>query len=502
MKIKNLTVPFDIYNIYHNTNLDLDGNYNRTIAMINNDSIDDISNNPNDLMTLNSKSVDETFGVVPIVITTFRDNKITMSKDKIESVCRNHQLNKIQDSFFDSSNPYIGHHKDLNAMNPDTFLLTMNFVLNYTSDNIYVKDIHGIVKTIPPIHIKKANKASIERDNVVILTLHNLINPYKAKSDLNKDNYLKRLCSMYKDSTNELEKEIYKVADVIYRNAENLLIQNETLKNYGNSNIIDKNSSIIKVMTYGKINLAQELSNNEDSVYIANKYLVISKNPYITKLKHPMHNPVVFESSLMDSMKDFNKFCFIVDNFDKIKNEKYIYVVNKAIRIKKIKSNILKDGFYYSLNLDGLNEPLLSLEELNNCNYIFNSEEDALKPRDVELIKAEYELKLTNSRYELEDKKIKSEASKSDIEHELLRQKKELEEMKLKFENERIERDDYYSRRKMYRDDYYESMRFSRNDYIDSIKFSRDVIGEFLKLFTGVIAGGAAMYILIKKFGK
>lgn len=173
-------------------------------------------------------------------------------------------------------------------------------------------------------------------------------------------------------------------------------------------------------------------------IYLCNNEVILSINPEIADIPHPLSNgrSYLSDNEPIKGFKGTYQLTIdLVDNDQSVK-DKFLYISGNIVRIKPFEDNMRANGLYIAHTLNGerisLEDSYFDLESLEEA-HVYNTYEEAVTHGNPDLLLAKY--KFQQSKAELEHSSMSKEDRRreSDI-------KRELELLKLKYENELAER--------------------------------------------------------------
>jgi hypothetical protein len=424
-------------------------------------------------------------------------------------------------------------------------LTTTTLVLNMSHRDLYYKDFTNIPKYAPgnPKH-----NISSHEGKIYIMNIYHMPNP----SFFDRARILYTgLLNKYENMTGDIYSELKLVIRAVFDAANK--VQGVPTKSdislepfggqIGNSGYgQDRRSTpsprraddYLHVVTYTELKV--HLFDDNSSIYVTNKGILLSIKDPLDIEEHPSANSDnPFSSAKYQDAVYNNIFnVMLVDNEDKF-NDKYIFLLDRVIKIPKIRQASVPSGLYVNTKVNGMAASVYyQIEEAIDKKIIFDTEEEALNNKDqnklIEREKQEFErFKLENmnrlvekeSRIkelehkikELEhnskEKIIKHDEAKAahseEYEKEINRYKKEIEQLKLKnikeqYEQERkaLEEKNIYEQQRHYMD----IEKRKRDDFYNYQEHRRDSAVELIKLTATVLSFAGTVYLLATKMNK
>jgi hypothetical protein len=424
-------------------------------------------------------------------------------------------------------------------------LVTTTILLNMTHRDFYYKDFTNIPKFLPS---NPKYNVGVHEGKIYILNIYHMPNPsIFERARVLYTNLLNKYENMTGDIYDELKLVIratFEVANKLMGIPTNPSIDISQFGNKigqgGYSQDRQTVSSVNRADDYLHIVTSTELKvhlfDNSPSIYVVNKGILVSTKDPADIEEHPaanLDNPfssVKYQDSVYNNI--FN--VTMVDNEDKF-NDKYVYLLDRVIKIPKIRQVSIPSGIYVNTRVNGIATSIYYIiEEAIEKKIIFNTEEEALNNRDknkiIEREKQEFEkYKIENMKIlaekearikELEheiktlEHKIKENIYKHDearakhneeYEKEIARYKKEIEEMKLKYLQEQYEHEkklaelkNLYEQQKYFMD--MEKRR--REEFYSHQEYKRDSAIELIKLAASIVSLVGTIYLLANKMNK
>lgn len=426
----------------------------------------------------------------------------------------------IRMMFSDKTNHKVT--KELNShIDLSNYMTETTVILNHTNKILYAKTDNNFPIKIDPIPANIDKEISPDKHGFIeILTIYPVFNNnIKLNTDSYVD-YIRELHNIYNSphNINYNSSEAKVVIDYIITH------ENE-ITNYTSSNsLIDKKNSLhnkpimyLKVVTVCRIDSSMLELEEDKSVYIDNKRLVLSTVGFT---KMPSHMALTEKSILSNKMlsghlsKEAESYSiYMIDNENKL-GRKFANILNETTPIVVIKDYTKPEGLYiesYKPSVminNGINLTYIELDKIPMLDFIFNSEEDAKNGRDKDMLnnaaihkyKAEAmqseksleEFKY-NAKREIEEAKIQSEKEtakkiKEERKHvERLNKEKikqlNIENKQLRKDNKRkteIETIKYNTEKNKHK---HENVKFVRESTMDMIKTGGLVISAALSIF-------------------
>jgi len=422
-------------------------------------------------------------------------------------------------------------------------LATTTIVLNMSHRDIYYKDFTNIPKFAPSNPKHNINN---HEGKIYIMNIYHMPNP--AIFERARSLYVSLLDKyehMSGDIYNELKlviKAVFEVANKLTGLPTKLDINIDQFGGQIGQGYSDRKSiprliradDYLHVVTYSEVKV--HLFDDSPSIYVVNKGILLSIKDPLEIEEHPsvnLDNP--FSSSRYQEAIYNNLFNItLVDNNNKF-NDKYVFLLDRVIKIPKVSQVNIPDGLYVNIRVNGQPSSIFyTIEEAIEKKIIFDTEEEALNNKDqnklIEREKQEFErYKLENMRKlaeketrikelehrikELEhiskEKIIKHDearaANSEEYEKEISRYRKEIEELRLKNIKERFEQEkaalelrNIYEQQKYYLD----IDKRRRDDFYDYQEYRRDSTIELIKLTAGIISFAGTIYLLASRMGK
>lgn len=384
--------------------------------------------------------------------------------------------------------------KKIDVTANDLILGPVNLFLNFTRYNITTVVGGEYQKTFLPI---ENDKLDCFKGKVIVLTINTFNNPKLIQDITGYTNYLETLIEKYKHKSNPDLEEYKDVITYIH-------------EKWRDTKVMDAMSisNSIKVVTLIEIDESSLILENDKTIFVPNRNLVVSLENIVEVKEHPnTSSNILGNKDNLNILKSNSITCYIVDNEDLI-SDRFINVAGVVKKINKIKNHNLVNGLYL-IQIDAQNktnsEIICKLEDLDDNQYVFKSVEEANVGADK---RNQYKDSIESMRNELEvlrldkanesirlkahydelmrkqnmDHEVAINALKLKIDEHKLHAEKQSTETKSQYEDKKYKLETKGNRRKAK----YEKERYERDTVIETLK----TIGAI----AGLAAGGFVLY--------
>ena len=336
----------------------------------------------------------------------------------------------------------------------DLFIAPVIIALNFTKVPVTFVDQDGFRKTLRPVATKNF---SAYEGNIYIFTMYTFNNVKDIGKAANHSNYPGELIERKDRGQIECSNEVLNCLSEIKS-----LFMNREFKEAD-----ERYSSTYKVITSLRVSDAMFTSYGDEAVYIKSKRILLSKKDIVQAENNPSASNSFTMAELKKVINENSINCYINDAEDKI-TDRYTFVAGKIIKINKVKKTNLPSGLYVIItNENGKldNEMVYSLDDLDKCDFIFRTQEEAEAGGDKKSLREE---KLMREKNQFELDKLEAEKTAREIkekyELEKLLAERAIREAKEKHEIEKLHIDETLRRSELELKDKIHRMNIEANE--------------------------------------
>lgn len=358
----------------------------------------------------------------------------------------------------------------------------VRLILNFTDRGVTICARGEFRKHFVPLDNSNFKDRSTS-GKVLIFTIYTLNTPELIGTIYRGSNYLETLSNTLSDGLSD------EVSDMktVYKYAAKAC---QELNSSDNDYFSTARSNTVKVVTLQTVS-EEDLKNNK-TLFLGNLEWLMSQSNPVEIAQNPTTNFAAYGSSDYRNVLMKNTFtCYIVDPDERI-SDRWVNIAGMPTKIPKVKTGKEMVGLHWlfvDANGDVSKKHQLTKEEMDSCDFIFRTEEEAISGANL---KQQYKDQIDTLKHNLEHDKVRAQTELARVKHDseviIAQLKRDLEELKHHREIEGLDRKqnyefqktdlelgrdrikNEYDRSSMDQKFYYDSRRYARDDRMETIK--------------------------------